>query len=240
MIEWCNKSYSADLGKLAELISKYDSDKIIKNADKELYKAQGRMLSGAEKIIEIDGIEVLLKKKMSGTVPYNLDTVTIFFEMQCEFDMSLDITVNDRIKKGYQFQIEIQGSNSEGIHYNAWHLDKDIREEKDNAPKVSHPSYHFQAGGDKLEDKPVSNAVFLGAPRLPHPPMDVILGMHFILSNYCSRKDYPFLNQLFNNPDYEDIIDRAQERMFKPYFQAFKDGNVHEDFTLDKVFPLAV
>lgn len=240
MSAWCNQTYCADLGKLATLIAKYDNEQIIKNVGGELHKAQSQAFSGLDQPIEVDSIEVILKKKMSGTIPCDIDTVTIMFEMKCEFDMSLDINVNDRIKQGYQFQIEVQGVNSEGTHYNAWHLDKDLCRRGDNTAKVSHPSYHFQAGGDKLESRQISSAVFLGAPRIPHPPMDVILGIHFILSNYCSRKDYPFLNNLFKNYDYEEIIERARERMFVPYFQAFKDGNLHEDFTLGKVFPLAV
>jgi hypothetical protein len=240
MKEWCKNRYAADLGKLAELIPKYDSDGIIQNATKELYRAQGQIRNGLEQEIIIESIEVHLKKKMSGTIPPDLRSVTIFFEMKCEFDMSLDINVKDRIKKGYEFQIEVQGEHDTGAHFNAWHLDKDIKEAGDNPAKVTHPSYHFQAGGSKLEDKEISGAIFLGAPRLPHPPMDVILGLHFILSNYCSKKDYPFLNDLFGDYEYEEIIERAQERMFIPYFQAFKDDNIHQDFTMDKVFPLAV
>ena len=240
MNAWNKEVYCADLEKLATLIEKFDNEQIIKNAGCELYKARSSIFGGLDQLIEVDSIEVILKKKMSGTIPCDLDSVTIMFEMKCEFDMSLDININDRIKKGYEFQIEVQGVNADGTHYNAWHLDKDIGQKEDNAAKVSHPSYHFQAGGDKLENRQISSAIFLGAPRIPHPPMDIILGIHFILSNYCSTKDYPFLINLFRDYDYEDIIERARERMFIPYFKAFKDINTHQDFTMENVFPMAV
>ena len=240
-IEWCRNQYVSDLGKLAELIYKFDAEGIFQNTNTVLYRAQSKVNGKRGDIIEVDirGIEVILKKKMSGTIPNDLDSVSIYLESCSHFDTSIDIQTNDRIQDGYNFQVAITGINKDGEHHNAWHLDKDIRKTDANKPKVSHPLYHFQAGGNNLEEKEISGAVFLGAPRLPHPPMDAILGLHFILKNFCSTKDYTFLNKIFSNPDYEDIIERAQDRMFKPYFKAFEKDNSHQDFTVKSIFPLA-
>lgn len=241
-MEWDRCQYGADLGKFAELIKKFDKDKVFQNVDSILHKAQGKVCGGYGNIIKVDvkNIEIILKKKMSGTIPSNIESVSIYFDSCSEFDTDLDITRNDRILDSFNFQIEVKGINGSGEHYNAWHLDKDIRKPEANEPKVSHPLYHFQSGGNNLEDKEMSGAIFLGAPRLPHPPMDVILGLHFILKNFCSTKDYKFLEKLFDHPDYEDLIKRAKERMFKPYFKAFEEGNNHQDFTVGNVFPMAV
>jgi hypothetical protein len=241
-MEWNRGQYGNDLVQLGKLVEKFDSHKIFKNLNSILNIAQGKLCvpSGEVLSIETNGIELILKKKISGTIPHDLDSITIFLEIKSEFDLSKDGNLQDRILNTYSFQMEIKGINSHGEHYNAWHLDKDIRKEDDKAQKYDHPLYHFQPGGNKLENKLFSGAVFIGAPRFPHPPMDVVLGLHFVLKNFCSTKDYPYFTKLFRDPSYEDILGRARKRLFEPYFKAFSEDNTHEDFTMKNVFPMAV
>jgi len=242
-MEWCRTQYGNDLSKFAVLINKYDPSKIFKNLDSTLNiaKEKSKVFKGDILTVEANRIELIIKKKLSGTIPHDLESITIFFDSKSEFDLSIDIDINDRIVNTYNFQIEIKGINDDGDHYNAWHLDKDIRKPGANKPKFDHPLYHFQSGGNYLEEKKnIMGAIFIGAPRLPHPPMDVILGVHFILRNFCSTKDYPFFDKLFVNPDYQDIVRRAKERMFTPYFKAFSGGHTNLDYTIENVFPMAV
>ncbi|WP_130537951.1 hypothetical protein [Thiomicrorhabdus indica] len=241
-MEWDRLQYAKDLETLAQKVQTYDSDKIFQNLESTLYVVAGKVKHHSGNLICVcaENIEIVLKKAMSGSIPPKLNTLTITFDSCVEFDISVDISVNDRIQDSFDFQIELKGIDEDGEHFNSWHLDKDIRKPGANPPKVSHPLYHFQSGGNRLEGRAISGAVFLGAPRLPHPPMDVILGLHFILKNFCSMKDYVFLNKLFNDFDYEEIIFRAKERMFTPYFRAYESGNSHQDFTFENVFPLAV
>tara|TARA_B100001057_G_scaffold115896_1_gene114411 strand:- start:6378 stop:7124 length:747 start_codon:yes stop_codon:yes gene_type:complete len=241
-VEWCKTQYGKDLTELARLINKFDVSRVFKNIDSALNVASGKLAKTTGDVLSVNvaGVELILKKKISGTIPHDLNSITIFLEVNSEFDLSKDIATQDRILDSYCFQMEIIGINEDGSHFNAWHLDKDIRVQGANAPKYDHPLYHFQIGGNRLEDKPMSGAVFVGAPRLPHPPMDIILGIHFIMKNFCSTKDYPFVTKLFIDPSYQDIVDRAKKRLFSPYFKAFSDGNQHEDFTLKNVFPMAV
>jgi len=241
-MEWNRARYGNDLLKLSTLMKKYDSDKIFKNLGKILSVTQGKLqgMRGDVLTVEASGIEVILKKRIAGTIPCDLQSITIFFESKSEFDLSIDIDLKDRILESYNFQIEVKGINDAGEHYNAWHLDRDIRKPNSKKTRLDHPLYHFQPGGNKLEGKDIMGAVFIGAPRLPHPPMDVVLGIHFILKNFCSTRDYPFFDKLFTNPDYQDIINRAKERMFIPYFKAFSENCTHEDYTMKNVFPMAV
>lgn len=241
-VEWCKFQYSRDLQKLAQLIKRFDSDRIFQNIDTTLNIASYKvsLLNGHVLSVYVPDVELILKKRISGTIPHDLNSITIFLEVKSEFDLSKNVDTQDRILDTYCFQMEIKGINEEGSHFSAWHLDKDIRQKKANAPKYEHPLYHFQAGGNRLEDKVISGAVFIGAPRLPHPPMDIVLGIHFVMKNFCSTKDYPFVTKLFNDPSYQDIVRRAKERLFTPYFKAFLNGNVHEDYTIENVFPMAV
>jgi hypothetical protein len=241
-MEWCKIQYGSDLIKLGQIIRKFDSDRVFTNIDSILNIANGKLQvpSGDTLSVEAQGIELILKKKISGTIPHNIESITILLEVKSEFDLTKEVTLQDRILDTYSFQLEIKGVSVSGTHFNAWHLDKDIRVPGANAPKYVHPLYHFQIGGNRLEEKPINGAIFLGAPRLPHPPMDIVLGIHFILKNFCSTKDYPFVMKLFNEPSYQDIVERAKKRLFTPYFSAFSEGNGHEDYTLENVFPMAV
>ena len=118
---------------------------------------------------------------------------------------------------------------------NCWHLDKHILS---TAPKYTHPTYHFHFGGNYLNGLDTGEISIFSFPRLPHPPMDIFLGFHFIISNFYSSKEYSFVNELKGNEDYKSIIKRAQERLWKPYFKAFDLTNTHDDFTINKIFPL--
>jgi hypothetical protein len=68
----------------------------------------------------------------------------------------------------------------------AWHLDKHIRDNKSAEPTLAHPEYHFQHGGKHvrlLGDYGLHQ--ILESPRIAHPPLDAILFVDFVLSNYC-------------------------------------------------------
>jgi len=240
-MEWSRTQYGNDLSTFATLITRHDESNIFKNLDSPLNIAKAKLnrANGNTLTVEANSIELILKKKISGTIPHDLQSITIFFDSKSEFDLSINIELNDRILDTYNFQIEIKGINDDGEHYNAWHLDRDIRGLEPSKPKFDHPLYHFQSGGNHLEEKQINGAVFISAPRLPHPPMDVILGIHFILRNFCSTKDYPRFDRLFDQPDYQDIVKRAKQRMFNPYFKAFSESNTHQDYTIENVFPMA-
>lgn len=240
-MEWDRTQYATDLEKLPELINKYNADDMLQNLSTILSRASVNVQNNQKSIIKVDvqGLEIILNKRMSGSVPSDLQSVTIYLDSFSEFDTEINIETRDIILDTYKFHITVTGINATGEHYNAWHLDKDIRVAEANPPKVSHPLYHFQAGGNYLDNKNISGVVFLGAPRLPHPPMDVILGLHFILKNFCNTKDYPFVQKIFNDIEYQYLVQRAKDRMFKPYFKAFEQGNIHDDFTVENVFPMA-
>lgn len=239
---WDKNKYFKDIKDLSALLEKYDEDQLLASvygplyasASKHEFRQQDRSLT-----LNVEGVQISLSKKMASSIPLNLDYVVVSLELANNFNFELDITENDRIEEDYNFQIEIEGYCDEGdVYYNAWHLDKDI--ESSGEQKFTHPSYHFQNGGRNMEEKDTLGVVFLAGPRLPHPPMDIFLGLHFLFNNFCNLKDYPFLKRLFNDPDYQDLLERARERMFLPYFSAFRDDNEHKDFTIGKVFPMAV
>ena len=97
----------------------------------------------------------------------------------------------------------------------SWHLDKHIRGEGDNPSALAHPEYHFQHGGKKIRDlSDYGLNLLLETPRLAHPPMDGILAIDFILSNYVGEK-WKILHS--ENSTYKDLIKSAQDRCWAPY-----------------------
>lgn len=178
-----------------------------------------------------------INKKISGTIPSEIEFIEVIFSHKCEIDYTKDVNTNDLISV-YDFQLQIKAYDSEYKEYiNWWHLDKSI---SSASPKFTHPYYHFQVGGDSMEMVDSGGVVFLGSPRLPHPPMDLFLGIHFIINNFFSSKDYKFVKELLENDVYKGIIIRAQKRVWDNYFNSFNTPNTHLDFNKSNVFPLYI
>ena len=187
--------------------------------------------------VDIQNIVFNIDKKISGTIPVGIELITVTFSNCYELDSTKDLLLQDPVKD-YNFQMQIKGYDNNAKEYIFWwHLDKNI---ESAPPKFTHPYYHFQSGGNDLELKDSGEIILLGAPRLPHPPMDLFLGIHFIINNFLSSKDYPQILVLFKNYEYQEIIKTAQKRMWEPYFNGFGLGNINSDFTFQNIFPLFV
>lgn len=190
--------------------------------------------------VTFDNLAFNIKKKVSGTIPPDVKAYSIYCTHNCLFDTSINQNESDHISS-YALQIDITGYGESSKEYNfSWHLDKNIVKEGDNIPKFTHPYYHFQAGGNELENKDSGELLLLGAPRIPHPPMDIFLTFHFIINNFFSSKDYTFVKELLEDYDYQQIIVRAQNRMWEPYFNGYNKDSKHGDFNRNNVFPLFI
>jgi len=99
----------------------------------------------------------------------------------------------------------------------AWHLDRHILGEEDNEAYGVHPLYHFQYGGHQMEEiKNLGDVLLLETPRLLHPPMDAILAIDFVLSNFAGT----IWKTLREDGTYRRIVEEAQERFWLPYFKS--------------------
>jgi hypothetical protein len=122
----------------------------------------------------------------------------------------------------------------------AWHLDRHLTAEEGEAtPALGlvkdeasvgdseiHPLYHIHFGGHRLtgpiddESADLGDILLLEPPRLPHPPMDAVLAVDFILSNF-----YPANRQtLLADNAYIGLVKGAQARYWKPYAQVCAAG----------------
>jgi hypothetical protein len=188
--------------------------------------------------IKLSDLVFRIDKSISGTLPHDIERVEVYFSHTCALDESMHKSgVQDHITK-YGFDLNIRAYSSSSMHQFAWHLDQNI---PSTTSKVSHPAYHFQAGGKALEGLIPGDLVVLTAPRIAHPPMDLFLGVHFILNNFFSTKDYARVSDLFNDVDYIDVLINSKTRMWDSYFTAFLPGKPqHQFYTKKNVFPLHV
>lgn len=168
---------------------------------------------------------------------YNVSNIEFYFESTprhthpegiSNLSLSLDVKVvadfNDfkLIKDPYkhlEFNIVIKGNTYEDEKTKEFitsiHLDRHITSESDGEPEDVHPIYHLQFGGRKLEKEYRSFGDFLimDSPRIVHYPMDVILGVDFILSNFFSG----YWRQMRREGEFMNILREYQEFFWKPY-----------------------
>jgi hypothetical protein len=71
-----------------------------------------------------------------------------------------------------------------GSNVCTWHLDRHIT--GDAQPAAAHPLYHFQYGGRGMQSvqDSLGATLLVEAPRLKHPPMEAVLAIDFLLSQY--------------------------------------------------------
>jgi hypothetical protein len=234
-----NKSmFVKDISTLIQLINKFDISNCIEI--NTLSNLEGVMQYQDDFEVSIENLVFTVDKKISGTIPHNTEFLQIYCTHKCQFNEDTDISLSDPIID-YELQIDINGfSEEKKEHKFSWHLDKHIEEEEDNKPKFTHPCYHFQAAGNSIENIDSGDLVLLSAPRIPHPPMDLFLTFHFVVNNFFSSKDYSFVGELLNDYDYQEIIKRAQNRVWEPYFKGYSMGSEHNDFNIQNIFPLYI
>lgn len=204
------------------------------------FSSLDQMLSdiNSKSLIEykIENIAFHINGRIVGTVPDDLNYCQIFLDNMLMARDPFEATLDPLFGYTLDFNISVYKSSKETkkAYTSSWHLDRHPNLQN---VKYTHPLYHFQFGGKKLELIDPDMSV-LSCPRIPHPPMDIFLATHFILSNFFNNKQFPFVNDLLTDYDYQEIIKRAQDRLWTPYFKAFDSTNNHTDFTMGKLFPL--
>lgn len=174
-----------------------------------------------------DAIEVVASTPSTSPVEYSINSLVLKIEKPrntlpkevkyCEaiLDMYIREGVSDKKKirdniESYSFAILLRGiiQDNEKYVYARWHLDA----ENDGNDQV-HPKYHLTFGGEEMGRTP--NILILKSPRLPHPPMDGILGIDFILQHFVKKE---LCSTIIKDPTYQRGIKEAHERLWRPYY----------------------
>lgn len=240
---WSNKSIARDLKNFVDIIARHDQ---------VCFFDYQKLTNRAESLSDIDycdieeiELEFLNYQSVAKTVP-QIESFKINLISSLTSNEGVDASMQDPIES-CTFDIVVtgfctdDGGNKE--YKNCWHLDKDEEDDEgDGKQGYTHPLYHFQYGGRRIAGLTSGESLLMGAPRIPHPPMDIFLAIHFVLNNYFNKNSdrYKFLQDLYEDDDYRNILERAKQRMWYPYFEGLqKTPGHHQDLHLAKLFPLA-
>lgn len=103
----------------------------------------------------------------------------------------------------------------------AWHVDTHLH--AITPTHGAHPRFHFQVGGERLDeiDASIRGVLMPEAPRMPCAPLDAILAVDFVLAHYCGDK-WISLTDLV--PSYLRLRKNPMQRYWSPYFRTLCDG----------------
>lgn len=217
---------------------------------------------GFDDILEIYQLELTAGKLNKNNRDYSIDDMTLTVNpsgqkakpevgrleivVNSEYTFKETLSETEDIFDSYSLNIGIKGIRMinplkeedifEEQKFFCWHLDRELNTDG----RFCHPLYHFHAGGkhiyDHVDEK--SQVVFISSPRLPHPPMDVILLVHFIIQNFVNTKEVKNKTDLFEDDGYKILLERAEKRILDPYFKSLSKGLRHNTFTRHNLVPL--
>lgn len=118
-------------------------------------------------------------------------------------------------------------SVGETTHTFCFHIDK-----HDSAIVATepHPTYHLQIASNPFKEDPFEygNTLFMDTPRIVHHPIDMILGLGFITSNF-----FPLaFDEIMDDGYFTSVYKKYQEKILKPYFHTMA---THWDFDLGQI-----
>lgn len=164
-----------------------------------------------ENSIIIEGLEIVLPKP-SNMRPTNLIKLVaiITVETTCKQMNEIDI---DHVFNNYRFNVVFKGygANKDEYYYSSFHLDYD----PSNSSNFIHPWFHLTYGGINVKNVDHGELMILPAPRIPVWPMDFILGLDFILSNFLDQERYN--KEFIADSNYRSALKKAQDSIWRPY-----------------------
>lgn len=143
-------------------------------------------------------------------------TGPLTIELDLTFAGNCDNESDDTIT---ELVLEISIKSASGEHICAWHFDRHI--EGGNCPLEAHPLYHFQHGGHAMEPHAdcLGMSLLLPAPRLAFPPMDAVLAIDFVLSNFAGE----CWAAMRENSTYLRMLRESQKLLWRPYLRRLAD-----------------
>jgi hypothetical protein len=175
--------------------------------------------------------------------PDGVKMIDVRLEVEIDLSQIDNKKIIDPIKK-LGFAVTVSSKNP--IAFQSWHLDKQGEPKPGAKPDAHiHPEYHVSFGGgnitkarrqeldedifDQNVEIDFGQTLFIGTPRFMHPPMDIILGIDFILCHYVAKE---YAEYFTGNPKYQRIVQTMKDALWKPYAYAFAN-NFCKELTAD-------
>jgi hypothetical protein len=94
----------------------------------------------------------------------------------------------------------------------AWHFDRHIGQQTEAGD--IHPLYHVQYGGRQMKQAELGETLLCDAPRLLYPPMDAVLAVDFVTSNFAHEGWLA----LRRDPAYIRLVSASYRDFWRPWF----------------------
>ncbi len=225
----------SDVSTIERLLLKYKTD-IANNAFQKI-------IADLRKNKEIDYNSGALELKFNNNeIPRhlshtNIENLRLYFSIKLGTDY-VKFSKNDDPFKALEFNLfayAINKNNKSSELVYSLHFDRHIGS---TPSKEVHPMYHFQFGGRKLKEKNIDygQALFFDSPRIMYHPMDFILGLDFVLSNFLPTT----WDLLRKEGSYINILKKYQEYFVRPYYQSIAnsfDRALPQNWNFKSIYP---
>lgn len=187
-----------------------DTDETVQNPDVLRSSANTVLRQSRENMWEYQVVDLKLRVDTpQNTIPAHCAgplTVQLNLDIQGRCDV-------DPVDEVTSLAFDLLISSSTGEHVCAWHLDRHI---EGGSSTEAHPLFHFQHGGHAMKEysEHLGRSLLAPAPRMGCPPLDAILAIDFVLSNFAGS----CWNELREEATYLRLLQQSQKRFWKPYW----------------------
>ncbi|MCT3733713.1 hypothetical protein HZQ80_05915 [Elizabethkingia anophelis] len=170
----------------------------------------------------IKGLTIPVEKNTFKHIrPIGFSSAEVIVEIDLESEVNEWLNLNDPFTS-LSFRSLLKGSNvkTAKVHYLSFHID---RHNGDANTSEIHPLYHLQylqnAKVKPKEDFDHGESLQLDIPRMMHFPMELILGVSFLLSNYAPE----IYTKLIGDRRFVNLFKAYQDRVWRPYINSLEN-----------------
>lgn len=170
---------------------------------------------------KVDGITIPVEiSTLKHIRPLGFSGVEIVVELDVESNVDEWLNLNDPFTS-LSFRSLLRGANVKTgkTHYLSFHVDR----HNGGHTNEIHPLYHLQylqnAKSKPKDEFDHGDSLQLDTPRMMHFPMDLILGVSFLMSNF-SPESY---SKLLNDRQYVTLCKEYQARVWRPYINSLEN-----------------
>ena len=155
------------------------------------------------------------------TKPTGLKDLEVLFTISFQYNYKGKTVIEQYGENHRKFRFELMFKNvaDKDTYVSSWHLDY----EPDEPNRNIHPLFHLNFGGKKMKEikenvsAEYGNLLLMSAPRWNYYPMDAVLGIDLIFSNFLNKEEYV---KLYTGK-YKQAVDNSKLRLWKPYSDTF-------------------
>lgn len=204
---------SNDLITLSQILEKHTSA-VVLNSD-VLKSSANQCLQGTGTAwkYEVAGLQLRVNAPQN-VLPRNAGKT-----LNLNIDLDLGGICDDELHDCFtELILKIRIESEDRASMCSWHFDRHIVDENGGDHAIeAHPLYHFQHGGHEMKElaDSLGHVLLLPAPRMAYPPMDAVLSIDFLLSNFAGKE----WKTLRDDSTYVRLLQEAQYRHWKPYVE---------------------